>query len=480
MKSLLQKSPISLAPHTGKLFTTALVLFGFGILPLFLPMAANSQSCEKLFETTAPAMSDASAKRAPRTTRELVDESWKLVLEQDYVTWLRDFEASGIPIPESGIGRALFMHWKMAPAVTGPLLKIGFRIVEPTAEKPNEVARFEFPESFQAMTTMIARAQDENQKQYPGSRFRLATYNDSKWLPLNETLPLGVTFGSGKDTGIEGYARMLASGYVPLWPSRRSLLFVHDLGHVTEFLEYPAVFPALQKYFSRYMEKNWIKDPVYTGRAEIFNEASYILKPEKYAAIDALLVSEADTAATLDSRASKIFDRLGSDREGTLNQVYRLTSKFNDLVERHGGGARDPFNLEATLLSVDTVANFVDKMIRDPADGNYSGGAVSKEGRIEFLESLEGINRQIQILSEQLLRTSGVEDSMSEPAHQWYLSYRVAQLEVAFLTQRNLRLSHVDIIQDSMLPMGSKSKTRTYFQSFQPKGSRHFEVFVGQ
>lgn len=457
----------SLTHHLAKLFTTALILFG----ALFVAPTSHSQTCDSLFESIL----SKSARAEKRTSRDLVDESWRLVLEQDYANWLVEFQAAGIPIPEQGIGRALYMHWKMAPQVTAPLLDIGFKIVEPTAANPTELARFEFPKTFEVIAENIVKSRGTT----PGADFKIATYNDSQWLPMDKKLPYGVSFGSGKDMGLDGYAQMMAAGYVPLWPSKRSLLIVHDLGHITELLEFPRVFPALKTFFSRYISEGWGRKADYRGRAEIFNEVSYILKPEKYKAIDSLLISGSESSKKTDTRATEIFDRLNSDREGTLSQVYRLTSRFNELFERHGGGARDAFNIESRFLSVDTVANFVDKMIRNPADGDYGGGAVAKEARIEFLESLEGINRQIQYVSERLLRNTGAEDPMIETSLYWYLSYRVAQLEVAMLAQRSLQLSHVDIIQDSMLPLGSSSKTRTYFQSYQPKGSRHVEVFVG-
>lgn len=447
---------------------------------------ARAQTCESLFHppsATAPQVvpssasarvdsSSASARPASYTPRHLVEESWRLTLEQDYATWLRDFEAAGIPIPETGIGRLLYMHWKMAPEVTAPLLKIGFKIVEPSA--PGDIARFEFPATFEIILENIAK----NSSPTTGPSFKLATYNEKQWLPMDRKLPLGISFGSGRDIGLNGYAHMVAEGYVPLWPSKRSLLIVHDLGHITELIDYPSVFPALKTFFSRFVAEGWAGKAEYRGRAEIFNEASYILKAESYQKIDSLLIT-GSAAKPVETRATEIFDRMNQDREGTLSRVYRLTSSFNRLFERHGGGARDPIGLESQFLSFEAVSTYVEKMLRDPADGNYKDGSIQKDSLVEFLESLEGINRQVQFISERLLRNPGADDAMTETSLNWYLSYRLAQLEVAILTQRSLQLSHVDIIQDSMLPPGQESKTRTYFKSFQPKGSRHFEVFVG-
>jgi len=269
---------ISLARPLTKLFTTVLVLFSLSTFA----SVAHSQTCEGLFsptvtDTTATTNTGAATTAAARTTRDLVDESWRLTLEQDYAAWLKDFEAAGIPIPERGIGRALYMHWKMAPEVTAPLLKIGFKLVEPTPANPNEVARFEFPETFEVLVENLVK----NQSTIPGANFKLATYSESQWLPMDQKLPYGIRFGSGVDIGIEGYARMIAAGYAPLWPSRRSLLLIHDLGHITEFREFPLVFPALKTFFSRYLSEGWSSKGDYTGRAKIFNEASYILKPDK-------------------------------------------------------------------------------------------------------------------------------------------------------------------------------------------------------
>lgn len=414
---------------------------------------AQAQTCESLF-----------AERAPL---KIVNESWLPMIEQDYQIMLQSLGAVGEKIPEYGIGKIIYQNWQRNPGVEDSLFPLGFKVVEPSATNPNEVARFVFPSN---MAELTLRIQELTAKQE--SPMKLAVFQQGKYHPLDERASITTHNDAVTDMPFLDYARLKAAGYTPLYPAKRNLGFIHDLAHVTEEIEFPKVRVALRDYFSRYLNEGWDTVPYYRKRAETFNEVSYILRPEKYDAVDALIVSKGIRLGSLTLHAAQIRKALRQDLPGTLDRVAKLTDSFNELFLRHGGGARDVFNIDSSLLTVDVIRTYVEQMKAYPSTGTYTG-AVAPGARIEAIESLEGLNRQIQYTLSRI---------QSEPTEQYksFLAYRVAQLEIALLSQRKLELSQVDVIQDSMLPLGVDSKTRRYYKSFQPAGSHTHTNFVGR
>lgn len=427
------------------------------LLPLLAALTMRSvalgQACEDLFIARAPVT--------------LVHTTWMGTLEADYQSMLVKLGAIGTPIPEYGIGKMMYQHWKLNPYLESPLFTMGFKIVEPTAANPNEVARFTFPATY---VDLIQRIQDA---QGPTPYFKLAVFRNGKVVKLDETQTTEVAdLGLGNQLAFNEFAKVIADGYVPLWPARETLGFVHDSAHVGEYLEFPKVFPQLQTYFGRYISEGWSRIPYYEQRAQSFNEMSFILKTEKYEVLENFIVSKGIRLGSLSLHAAQIRKALRANLPETLDKIQTLTDAFNDLFHRHGGGARDFFNVEMNLLPLSAIRTYVEAMKADPSRGSYDA-AVEKGGSIAAIESLEGIKRQIQYVAT-LLKNE------STPELQAYLAYRVAQLEIAMLQQRKLELSQVDIIRDSMEPMGIDTKTRRYFKSFQPPGSHTHINFVGR
>lgn len=414
---------------------------------------AKAETCEALFKS-APAFS-------------MAHESWTPVLERDYQDMLKTFGVNAEASVSPGMGHLLYQHWKLNPDIDGQLFEFGFKVVEPSADRPQETGRFVFPETYKDLLDGVERAQGAKPV------FKFATYNSKAWYRLDEKAPENGFAAPTTDMDFSMFAKSMSEGYVPLWPSARTMGFIHDfLGHVTEFKEFPAVFEAQREFFSHYVNDGWEKVPYYRQRAEVFGEFSYILKPEKYDAVESYMVSSGIRFGVFSLHARQIRKAMKSDLPGVLAKIKKLTDAFDDLFIRHGGGARDFFTVDSDMLTKDAIETYVQAMKNAPSQGSYQG-AVVKNSRIEALESLEGIKRQIQYVSDALTRTPSEELKT-------YLAYRVAQFEIAMLQQRKLELSQVDIIRDSILPVGVDSKTRRYFKSFQPSGSRHREAFVGK
>ena len=419
-----------------------------------LSLHAQAQTCETLF--------------APRAPLKIVNESWLPMIEKDYQNMLRTLGAVGEPIPQFGIGKIIYQNWQRNPGVEDSYFALGFKIAEATESNPNETGRFVFPASMAEMALRIQELTATHE-----APMKLAVFQNGKHHSFEER----ATFTEYNDTVTDmpflEYARMKAAGLTPLYPANRSLGFIHDLAHVTEEIAFPKVRVALQEYFSRYINEGWDTVPYYRQRAQTFNEISYILRPEKYELIDSLIVSKGIRLGSLTLHAAQIRKALRNDLPGTLDRIAKLANSFNELFLRHGGGARDVFNIDSSLLTVEVIKTYVEHMKADPSNGNYTNGAVASGARIEAIESLEGLNRQIQYALDRL---------KTEPSEQYrsFIAYRVAQLEIAILSQRKLELSQVDVIQDSMLPLGVDSKTRRYFKSFQPPGSHASTNFVGR
>lgn len=428
----------------------AISLFG----SLFASSGAHAQTCESLFATRAPL--------------KIVNESWLPLLEQDYQSMLQALGAVNAPgeaIPQFGIGKLIYQNWQRNPGVEDRLFALGFKVAEPSATNPNEVARFVFPQSFAEMAHRVQELTANHE-----SPIKLAVFQNGKVHSLEDRVTIASYNDTVGDMPFKEYARMKAAGFTPLYPAKRNLGFIHDLAHVTEEMEFPKIRVALQGFFSRYLNEGWDSMPYYRRRAETFNEVSYILRSEKYEGLDSLIVSRGIRFGSLALHAAQLRKALRLDLPGTLEKISQLTDSFNELFIRHGGGARDLFNVESSLLTIEVVKHYVEAMKSHPSDGSYQK-ALAQGSAIEALESLEGLNRQIQYT---------VDRMKNDPndVYRDYLAYRVAQLEIAMLSQRKLELSQVDIIQDSMLPIGVDSKTRRYFKSFQPANSDAYKTFV--
>jgi hypothetical protein len=421
-----------------------------GLLAIFMSRA-EAQTCGGLFIST--------------DTKSLVHPSWELVLEHDYEKMTTALGAVGAPIPKFGVGKLLYQHWKQGHETDAELFRVGFTAVEPSALNPNEVARFVFPTTYLEIVRAIEGEQGAN------PTFKIATYGDKNWLKLDEPVVYGFKVEPESDLEFLEFATMIASGYVPLWPTSKSMGFLHDLTHITEYLEFPDVFPALQTFFSRYLAEGWQQHRYYRQRAEVFNEFSYVLKPSRYEFVSSILVSGLKTEVPLAQRVAAIAKDLRHDPNYGIAMTKRLTASFNDIFERHGGGSRDFYSIDNFSIPPAAIERYVEHTKSDPSNGIFLE-AVEPTARIEALESLEGINRQIIFAMAQLEMKTDLELI-------GFLAYRAAQLEAAIVAQRALSLTQVDLIRDSMQPLGVPTKTRTYFKAFQPEGSHHHNIFVG-
>lgn len=420
------------------------------VVSIALSSQSAAQSCDGLFK--------------PESSNPFIHSSWNLFLEQDYDKWLKWSGAVGDPVANFGVGKLIYQHWQQGVDSDLQLLKVGFRIIEPSATNPTEVARFIFPESFALLAGAIERAQG------PKPYFKLATYGDSRWLKLDQPLKFGIRVAPESDLSFRAYAEVVAAGYATLWPTDKNLGLLHDLAHVTEYLEFPPVFPALQTFFGRYLSEGWDATPYYRQRAESFNEFSYILRESRYSSIDFILVSSLTGEVPVAERAAVIRTDFNRDPEYAVAMTKRLTESFNEIFDRHGGGARDFFNVENYFLTQQIIETYVQRMKADPTQSQFRH-ALEPKARIEAIESLEGLQRQI-------IYTLGEFEKKPDTLTVNYLAYRIAQLETAIVAQRALSLRQVDIITDSMQPIGLDTKTRRYFKSFQPPGSYHYNAFV--
>lgn len=438
------------------LFTRDIRRLCLTLAALFLTAPAEAHRCDFLFESLQSVRERAIHETAPS----LLNSSWYSTADRDYQAMLIELGAvarPGEPLPEHTAGTMIYRYWQRHPLVENPYPKLGFAAVEERGP-----ARFDFPASFSDIVSKI-------QSQSLAGNFKLATYNTAGWFRLDQPMPTGAVTEVATDLPFATYATIVAEGYTPLWPGRSSLGLLHDLAHVTEYLEHPEVFPALQKFFKHYLRetkaaklKESQKVP-YIQRAKFFNEISYILKPSKYSAIDSLMVTTGGQLGSLPMHVIRLRRSLKQDPHGTLERVRNLTDAFDELFDRHGGGARDVFAID-TRLSQDIIEEYVNVTKANPMESTLNHGFPAIF-LTEFAESPEGIKRQIQLVSRKL---------EAEPSDelQNFLAFRVAQLEVALLTQRKLGLTQVDIIENSMLPIGSDSKTSRYMRAYLPPSAK--------
>lgn len=441
---MMKTRKISAAP----LFRITLTL---GVL-LTISMTVRSQTCEDLFKKTE--------------ILTLVHESWLPSIEREYegLQAKLGVPANGVPA-EMNIGKILYIQLKAKPSVVSPLLGVGFKVVEPLTS--GDVGRVTMPVSVaEYFKTLQGGAEDTS--------FKVASYGEKGWYPLEQALPEGVVVDTTRDMPFPTFIDAVAKGYFPHSVSSRSLTFMHDAAHATDFKETPGLFPAWQKFAKQYVAEGWAKIPVYKSRADVFMEMSYILKPEMYEKVDSYLVSSGKfRLGILGMHAREIYRSMKKDLPETIAKITNLTSSFDELFQRHGGGARDFSSVDDTLLTKEVIKRYVTKMKSTPERGTFQN-AIDKKDRIEAVESLEGIKRQIEFGID-ALKTQPADEAMRK-----FVAYRVAQMEIAILQQRKLELTQIDVVEDSALPLYVDSKTRRYFKSFQPPGSFHRENFVGR
>jgi hypothetical protein len=430
-------------------------------------MKSNSLSCNILkiclFAATLCQVASAHAhlcdflfrESSQQITRSLLDQTWVKTAEAEYSAMLIELGVVAKPGEtrlEQNAGTIVYSYWQRHPAIDHQFLKIGFSIVENDGP-----ARFDFPKTFSDLVV--------NVEAQSGGNFKIATYNSTTWFKLDQQMSRSTMTEVATDLSFLTYANLVADGYTPMWPGRSSLALLHDLSHVTEYIEHQDVFPALQRFFKNYLSEYTPKSAKAADqtrsmqRAKFFNEVSYILKPKMYAAVDSLMVTEGVERGSLPVHTMQIRKALQQDMPRTLARIQVLTDAFDGLFFRHGGGARDVFAIDIRL-SQSIIEAYIAATKADPAISTL--GTTFPSGFLhEFIESPEGLKRQIQIVSKRLEAERSVELEN-------FLAFRVAQLEVAILVQRQLQLTQVDIIQDSMLPLGAESKTSHYLQAYLP------------
>ena len=454
MKSYLRLPHIS---NSILILIGALVTIAIALGPV--TAHASVATCEELFSS---GVTTSAVDLAP-----LVDSSWLPAAETHYASMLINLGVKagpGLPPPQIGIGNLLFTQVKLRPQIENQYARVGFTTNE-------SAQRLEVPETFSLLVSAIESAK-------AARTFKLATYNAKTWFRLDQKMMLDAEPEVFTDLAPEIYASMVADGYAPLWASKNSLSLFHDLTHIIEYIEHPEVFPALQKYFQAYVREGWQKSNVYSKRPTFFNEVSYILKPEKYADVENLMVTDGIRLGSLPMHVLQLRKAIRANWPVTLAKIDKLTDAFDALFYRHGGGVRDVQGIEIRL-SPQIIEHYVNLTKSQPS--MQTVGYDFPSGFLhEFIESPEGLKRQIQFVTSQLAARSGdkINDRSSDEL-QNFLAYRVAQLEVAILTQRKLQLSQVDIIEDSMLPPGSDSKTLRYLRSYLPPNSQLLKWYAG-